>query len=71
VLSGTTYGYDAGALIRVVLGESATRAQLAADWVMTHEMVHLALPRWEKIIIGWRKESPRMSRRSRGRRLDS
>jgi len=44
VLSGTTYGYDGGALIRVVLGESATRAQLAADWVMTHEMVHLALP---------------------------
>ena len=44
VLSGTTYGYEGGALIRVVLGESATRAQLAADWVMTHEMVHLALP---------------------------
>ena len=44
VLSGTTYGHDGGALIRVVLGESATRAQLARDWVMTHEMVHLALP---------------------------
>ncbi len=44
VLSGTTYGYVGGALIRIVLGESATHTQLARDWVMTHEMVHLALP---------------------------
>ena len=44
VRSGTTYGSDRGPLIRVVLGAAATRAELAHDWVMTHEMVHLALP---------------------------
>ncbi len=32
------------ALIRVRLGREVSAAQLAADWVMVHEMVHLALP---------------------------
>lgn len=44
VLSGTTYGSHGGALISVALGESVTPGALARDWVMTHEMVHLALP---------------------------
>jgi hypothetical protein len=32
-------------LIRVRLGRDTTAAQYRADWVLVHEMVHLALPR--------------------------
>jgi hypothetical protein len=32
------------ALIRVQLGREVTEAQLLADWVLVHEMTHLALP---------------------------
>ena len=41
--SGTTFGYN-GALIRVVVGRDSNNADLKRDWVMTHEMVHLAMP---------------------------
>ena len=40
---GTTYGY-AGSAIRVDVGRDADEDALRGDWVLTHEMVHLALP---------------------------
>jgi hypothetical protein len=33
-----------GAFIRVQVGREVTEAQLLADWVLVHEMTHLALP---------------------------
>ena len=33
-----------GELIRVVVGRASDREDLAQDWIMTHEMVHLAFP---------------------------
>jgi hypothetical protein len=35
---------DAGLMIEVRVGREATSAGLATDWVLVHEMVHLALP---------------------------
>jgi hypothetical protein len=43
VQGGTTWGYRGGA-IRIVLGSDADEDDLRRDWVMVHEMVHLALP---------------------------
>lgn len=43
VVSGTTFGAR-GAFIKVLVGEHASEAELRDDWVLTHEMVHLALP---------------------------
>ena len=43
VRGGTTWGYR-GAAIRVMLGREADADDLRRDWVMVHEMVHLALP---------------------------
>jgi len=43
IRDGTTFGY-AGAAIKVTLGRDTPAHDLADDWVMTHEMVHLALP---------------------------
>lgn len=43
VKTGTTYGMRGG-LIRVVVGREATAAELKDDWVLVHEMIHLALP---------------------------
>ena len=39
----TTFGYG-GAAIQVGLGRDTPAIALANDWVMTHEMVHLAIP---------------------------
>jgi hypothetical protein len=36
-----------GARIRLVVGKESTPADFAADWVTTHEMVHLAFPSQE------------------------
>ena len=46
VLAGTTWGDVHGypAFTRMVLGEHTTTADLNADWTMTHEFVHMALP---------------------------
>lgn len=41
VNSGVTFR---GRLIRIALGKQATTADLDSDWVLTHEMVHLAFP---------------------------
>ena len=35
---------DAGLEIRIRVGRDATAEELSADWVLVHEMVHLALP---------------------------
>ena len=43
VQGGTTWGYRGGA-IRIKLGSDATEDDLRRDWIMVHEMVHLALP---------------------------
>lgn len=43
VQGGTTWGYRGGA-IRIKLGSDASEADLLRDWIMVHEMVHLALP---------------------------
>jgi hypothetical protein len=43
VRGGTTWGYR-GAAIRVLLGRDASEDDLRRDWVLVHEMVHLALP---------------------------
>lgn len=43
--SGTTYGDEDGALIKLGIGRDMSDEDLQASWVMTHEMVHLAFPR--------------------------
>jgi len=43
VHGGQTFA-DPDAYIRVGVGQEVTRAQLTADWVLVHEMTHLALP---------------------------
>jgi len=43
--SGTTYGDEDGALIKLGIGRGMSDADLQASWVMTHEMIHLAYPR--------------------------
>jgi hypothetical protein len=35
---------ESGLVIQVSVGRGATSSELAADWVLVHEMVHLALP---------------------------
>jgi hypothetical protein len=45
VLQGTTWGSvdDFPAFLRLRLGQSTTREELANDWIITHELVHTAL----------------------------
>jgi hypothetical protein len=43
VRGGTTWGYR-GAAIRLMLGRDASEDDLRRDWVLVHEMTHLALP---------------------------
>ena len=43
VRGGKTWGYRGG-FIRVQVGRDVTEAQLMDDWVLVHEMTHLALP---------------------------
>jgi hypothetical protein len=43
VQRGTSFGYR-GAAIRLIIGSAATEAELRNDWVVVHEMTHLALP---------------------------
>ncbi len=46
--SGTTYGDEDGAFIRMGIGGETSNEDMQADWVMTHEMVHLAFPHLEE-----------------------
>jgi len=43
VRGGQTFGWNGG-LIKIAVGQSNTAADFARDWMMTHEMVHLAFP---------------------------
>jgi hypothetical protein len=43
VRHGTTFGAH-GALIRITVGRDVTQQELLNDWVLVHEMTHLALP---------------------------
>lgn len=43
VRNGKTWGYHGG-FIRIQVGRQSTREQLTNDWVLVHEMTHLALP---------------------------
>lgn len=46
VLQGTTWGDRDGfpAFLRLRIGQSTTSEELAVDWIITHELVHTALP---------------------------
>lgn len=41
---GVTYPHDDGGLITISVGSHTTTAQLNDDWMLTHEMIHLAFP---------------------------
>jgi len=43
VRSGKTFGYNGG-FIRIQVGRQVTEDELHNDWVLVHEMTHLALP---------------------------
>src|SRR4029077_7724772 len=43
VRHGQTFGYDGG-LIKIRVGEQTRAAELANDWMLTNEMVHLSFP---------------------------
>jgi FKBP-type peptidyl-prolyl cis-trans isomerase len=43
VMFGKTLGHGAASIV-VMVGNRASEASLKRDWVLTHEMVHLALP---------------------------
>ena len=44
VRGGVTYPADDGGLITISVGSGTTVAQLNDDWMLTHEMIHLAFP---------------------------
>jgi hypothetical protein len=46
VHGGMTFGKDGG-FIRIRVGRETTAEELSDDWMMTHEMVHLAYPSME------------------------
>ena len=46
VRGGMTWGRDGG-VIRIRVGSDTTVAELDQDWMLTHEMVHLAFPSME------------------------
>jgi hypothetical protein len=43
VRSGTAFA-NRGSAVRIVLGRAVTETQLADDWIVVHELVHLAFP---------------------------
>ncbi|PWR21469.1 hypothetical protein [Zavarzinia aquatilis] len=47
VMTGTTFGFG-GSAIRVIVGRDTGDEAFARDWVLTHEMVHLALPQMDE-----------------------
>lgn len=44
VRGGKTFGRQDGGLIRIHVGNETKMAGLESDWMLTHEMVHLAFP---------------------------
>jgi hypothetical protein len=43
IRAGTTYGFD-GSAIRIPVGRLAADEAFRSDWILVHEMTHLALP---------------------------
>src|SRR5258708_12637545 len=43
VRHGQTFGYDGG-FIKIRVGGETPASELASDWMLTHEMVHLSFP---------------------------
>lgn len=43
VSGGKAWGHR-GAMIRIAVGEQASEAELTRDWVLVHELIHLAFP---------------------------
>lgn len=43
IRNGTTFGYR-GDAIKLTVGRETRASDFAKDWIMTHEMIHLALP---------------------------
>src|SRR5258708_35775617 len=43
VFNGTTYGYQGG-FTRISIGQLTGQDELDNDWMMTHELLHLAFP---------------------------
>lgn len=43
IFHGTTYGSDGG-FTRISLGQHTSQKELASDWMMTHELTHMAFP---------------------------
>ena len=41
---GASYGGERGSAIKVLVGQNVSAAELDKDWIMVHEMVHLAFP---------------------------
>ena len=44
VFNGVTFGRSPATMTRISVGQHASEAELLKDWVMTHELVHLAFP---------------------------
>ena len=44
VRHGVTYPHPGGGLIRISVGATTTASDLDQDWMLTHEMIHLAFP---------------------------
>src|SRR5271167_4582146 len=44
VRGGKTFGRDNGGFITIHVGKDAQFSDLASDWMLTHEMVHLSFP---------------------------
>jgi len=47
VSNGRSFGHN-GAICRIAVGQHATKDELRADWVLTHEMVHFGFPSVEE-----------------------
>ncbi len=47
VRGGVTFG-EPSLLVRVRVGRETTKAQFLDDWIMVHEMIHLAVPRVQR-----------------------
>ncbi|HYK16583.1 MAG TPA: hypothetical protein VEV37_01125 [Bryobacteraceae bacterium] len=58
VFNGTTWGNrrSADAFTRISIGQRATQADLDDDWMMTHELVHMAFPNIEGRDHHWIEE---------------
>ena len=54
IQGGTTFGYD-GSAIRIYVGRGADENAFREDWILVHEMAHLALPQLPRSAL-WLQE---------------